>query len=55
MDELTTREDLEEALLHHSKAAQAAPAAVGNSTWVSPWDRLHGRINELLDQLEVVA
>lgn len=47
-----TREEIEEALGHFSKAAQAQPQAVGNSTWKSPWDRLHESMNQLLDQLD---
>lgn len=47
-----TREEIEEALGHFSNAAKGVPQAVGNSTWKSPWDRLHESINTLLDQLD---
>lgn len=53
-EEPATKEDLAEAIMHHGKAAQEMKnKAIGNSNWLSPYDALHARINELLDQWEV--
>jgi hypothetical protein len=41
-----TRTEVEEAIAHHRGAAKAAFDA-GN---LPAWDRMHGRINELLDE-----
>lgn len=53
MDDIT-REEIEEALVNHSATAKALgrKRVVGNSEWTSPWDKIHQRINELLDDLD---
>jgi hypothetical protein len=52
-EDVATREDIEEAITHHAEAASSMKnKSIGNSQWTSPYDGIHARINELLDQWE---
>ena len=52
LEDGATREEVEEALVHHVHAAKRTFAAVGNEAYPTPWDKAHVRINELLDLLD---
>lgn len=54
--EEATREQVEDALGHFVQAAQGLgrKRTVGNLEWTSPWDIIHGSIDELLDRWEIL-
>jgi hypothetical protein len=50
-----SREEIEEALGHLSHTASRCFRVVGNEQWVTPWDKTHNQINDLLDARDRVA
>ncbi len=56
-DDIPTRDELIEALLNLSHAAQREFPVVGPITYgvPTPWDRRHAGINWRLDQLDMLA
>jgi hypothetical protein len=50
-----SREEIEEALSHMSHTASRCFRVVGNEKWVTPWDKAHNRINDLLDARDRAA
>lgn len=52
VDDETTIEDVTEALGYLNADAKECQQVVGNDTWESPWDKVHGRINDMLDKWE---
>lgn len=52
LEDGATREEIEEALGHQVHAAKRTFAKVGSAEHPTEWDKAHGRINDLLDQLD---
>lgn len=44
-----TVEEIEEALTHMGHSASRCFPVVGNENYVTPWDKAHNQINDLLD------
>lgn len=48
----TTRLDVMEALTYAAATASRMPRIVGSGDYVTPWDRAHAGLDQLLDDLE---
>lgn len=52
IDDSTTLPELAEALAHLCHTAKRCVPKVGTDEYPTPWDRMHARIDALLDDME---